>query len=98
MSGNPSGSDILAAILQGLGLDNSDSGYQRLSKILGINFGVMVTADELRALGQQRPVHPVLETMKKWPWMYAADEECQRFYQTLRAVARQAGLHIQEER
>lgn len=98
MSENQSGSDILAAILQGLWLDNSDSGYQRLSEILGINFSVMVTADELRALGQQRPVHPILETMRKWPWMYAADEECQRFYKTLRAVARQAGLQVQEER
>lgn len=98
MSRNPSGSDILAAILQGLRLDNSDSGYQRLSEILGINFGVIVTADELRTLGQQSPVHPAVETMGKWPWMYAADEECQMFCKTLRAVARKAGLHIQEDR
>ena len=98
MNGNPSGSDILAEILQGVWLEQSDSGYQRLSDILGINWGVMVTADELRVLGQQSPVHPVLETMRKWPWKYAGDEECQSFYKTLRAVAQQAGLHIQDER
>lgn len=98
MSKNPSGSDILSSILQGLWLDNSDSGYQRLSEILDINFGVIITVDQMRILGKQKPVHPVLEVMSKWPWIYAADEECQRFYKTLRVAIQQAGFHIREDK
>jgi hypothetical protein len=99
MNGNPAGSNSLAVVLEGLGLENSNSGYQRLSEILDIEFGVMVTTDELRTLGQQSAIHPVLETMSsKWPWKYATDEECERFYKTLRVVAQQAGLHVRNNR
>ncbi len=98
MSENPSGLDILEEILQGLWLDNSDAGYQRLTEILDADYGVMVTAEKLRSLGHQIPVHPVLETMRKWPWKCAADEDCHRFYEMLRVAAQQAGLNVPEEK
>ncbi|MGQ0591825.1 MAG: hypothetical protein ACT4QB_04030 [Gammaproteobacteria bacterium] len=100
MNENPSGSKILAEILQGLGVENSNSGYQHLSEVLEFQFGVMVTSDELRALGQQSPIHPVLEAIGngKWPWMYASDEEWERFHKTLREVAQQAGLRLRNNK
>ena len=98
MSMNPSGIDILKVLLQGLWLDNSDAGYQRLTEILDTDYGLIITVDELRALAQQIPIHPIFETMRKWPWKFAADEACHKFYEILRLSAQQAGIDVREEK
>ncbi len=97
MNENLSGSDVLKAVLKGLRLDDSDTGYQRLSEILCVNFGVMIASDGLRTLEKYIPIHPAILEMRSWPWMFADDQECQRFYETLRTVAKKSGLQVQDE-
>jgi hypothetical protein len=92
-----SGSNILEIILQGLWLPHSDAGYQRLIEILNTDYGVIITVEELRIMEQEKPAHSVLKTMMKWPWKYAADEDCQEFSKMLRVAAQQAGLKVREE-
>ena len=92
----PSGSNILEAILHGLWLEGSDADYQRLVDVLNRDFGVIITVDMLRTIEQQEPVHPMLITMRRWPWMYAAKEECQKFSEMLREKAKQSGFNIRE--
>ena len=97
MTGDRPPLDLLKTIFGGLRLEDSDSGYQRLVEILCTNFGIKISAKELRILARQIPVNPLIEAMERWPWKYAADEECTRFYQAIRAAAAQAGLTVQAE-
>jgi hypothetical protein len=93
MNENLSGSDALTKVFKGLGLEKSDSGYERLCYIIRINWEVVVTADQLRALEQQSPTHPIIQKMDDWPWMYASNKEREKFREVLRREAEQHGFY-----
>lgn len=85
-------------VLKGLYLPQTDEGYEKLAFLICDNFGIEITAAELRSLSDTMPQPPLLVAMnEKWPWRFATDEAVADFYQEIRNVARKSGYSVQPD-